>query len=205
MRIAVLGSGHIGGTIGKKWIAVGHDVTFGVRDPGGAKMQAVLADVDGRAQANTIPNALAGAEAVLFAIPGTAMAETVQANGQALDGKLLIDATNNMSHAPAYSAVDVLKKYAPGAQVYRAFNSLGWENFADPVIDGVQADLFFCGPQQARSTVERLIAEVGLRPIYVGDLDQVSTVDAILPLWFQLVGPRGMPRRTAFRVLSARS
>ena len=32
MKIAVLGAGNIGGTLGKKWLAAGHEVVFGVRD-----------------------------------------------------------------------------------------------------------------------------------------------------------------------------
>ena len=31
MRIAVIGTGHIGGTLGSKWRAAGHDVVYGAR------------------------------------------------------------------------------------------------------------------------------------------------------------------------------
>ncbi|MBK8057399.1 MAG: NAD(P)-binding domain-containing protein [Gemmatimonadetes bacterium] len=33
MRIAVIGSGNVGGTLGRRWATLGHDVVFGVRDP----------------------------------------------------------------------------------------------------------------------------------------------------------------------------
>ena len=33
MKIAVIGAGNIGGTIGAKWASQNHEVYFGVRDP----------------------------------------------------------------------------------------------------------------------------------------------------------------------------
>ncbi|MGC1752755.1 MAG: NAD(P)-binding domain-containing protein [Trebonia sp.] len=35
MKIAVIGKGNIGGTLGSKWRAAGHDVVFGARDGSG--------------------------------------------------------------------------------------------------------------------------------------------------------------------------
>ena len=65
--------------------------------------------------------------------------------------------------------------------------SLGWENFADPVLGGIQADLFYAGPDgPTRPTMERLIGEVGLRPVSVGGPEQVVVVDAVASLWFAL-------------------
>lgn len=54
--------------------------------------------------------------------------------------------------------------------------------------DGERADLFYCGPEEepAVSRVEKLIHQVGLRPVRVGDLNQVSVLDALTRLWFSL-------------------
>lgn len=44
LRVAVLEAGKIGGiggTLGRKWVAAGHAVTFGVADPDGAKARAL--------------------------------------------------------------------------------------------------------------------------------------------------------------------
>ena len=43
-RIAVLGAGKVGGTLGKKWLAAGHEVTFGVRDPGSSRLQSLQSE-----------------------------------------------------------------------------------------------------------------------------------------------------------------
>lgn len=34
MRIGILGAGNVGGTLGRRWAELGHDVAFGVRRPG---------------------------------------------------------------------------------------------------------------------------------------------------------------------------
>ena len=75
-----------------------------------------------------IPDAIAGAEVVLLAVPGGAVPDLLAEHGAALDGRVVIDATNDiggerLSHAEAYDR-------APGARFARAFNSLGYELFA---------------------------------------------------------------------------
>ena len=42
MKIAILGAGNIGGTLGAKWAAAGHAVVFGVRDPDTPKARVAL-------------------------------------------------------------------------------------------------------------------------------------------------------------------
>lgn len=67
---------------------------------------------------------------------------------------------------------------------------------------GVQADLFYCGPDgESRAVVEQLIADVGMRPIRVGDADQVDVVDSILRRWFALATGQGMGRYLALKLL----
>jgi predicted dinucleotide-binding enzyme len=100
------------------------------------------------------------------------------------------------------NSLATVRAHAPGARLFRAFSNLGWENFAEPVFDGVQADLFYCGDSgQARTTVEALIADVGLRPVYVGDLDQVPVIDSLTRLWFALALQQGYGRHMAFKML----
>ena len=115
-----------------------------------------------------------------------------------VDGRLLIDATNNVG-AAATNAAAAVAQAAPNARYVRAFNTLGWENFADPIFDGVAADLFFSAPEADRDIVERLISDVGLRPAYLGP-DKQDLVDSVLPLWFTLAQLRGQ-RHLAFRIL----
>lgn len=189
MQIAAIGTGKIGGTLGERWRQAGHHVVYGSRRP--------AADGPGGAPVVTVAEAIAGAEAVLFAVPGAAVGELVAANGTALAGKVVIDATNRVGE-PVVNNRDVITAAAPGAHYVRAFNTLGWENFAQPLPG---TDLFFAADTEAREAAETLISAVGLRPIYVGDGESAKTVDALLPLWFALVQQHGGNRKVALRVV----
>jgi len=200
-KIAVLGAGKIGGTLGRKWAGAGNSVTFGVANANGQHVQAIRADLGAQVAISTSAEALADAEVVVFAIPGPTMAETIAANAPALSGKLVIDAANRMGEQTANSLED-FRRHAPSARYVRAFNTLGWENFADPLFDGVPADLIYAGPEADRPLVEQLISEIGLHPVWLGEADQTSVVDSLLRVWFTLAIQRGLGRHLAFKVLT---
>jgi predicted dinucleotide-binding enzyme len=76
--------------------------------------------------------------------------------------------------------------------------------FADPIYQGVQADLFYCGPAgPEQAIVEQLIAEIGLRPIYLGESAMVEVVDGVIRLWAALAFFQDMGvNNVAFKVLT---
>src|SRR5438045_3447149 len=160
LTITVLGAGHIGGTLGKKWNAAGHQVQFGVNDPEGENAQALRAELGESAIIGTAEEVLQGNhDVILIALPGGAVESMAQKFGKQLNGRIVIDAANRMGEDSMHNLAH-FQQYAPQAQLYRAFNSLGWENFAEPVFDGIQADLFYCGPDgNARTKVDQLIAD----------------------------------------------
>ena len=189
MRIAVIGTGNIGGTLGSRWRAAGHDVVFGSRSGSGAG--------PGGAPVRAIADALADAEVALLAVPGGAVADVISANAGALGGKVVIDAVNRMPGPDFDSRADI-EAAAPTARYVRAFNTLGWDNFADPP-EGAQ--LFYAADPAAREAAEELIWAVGLGPQFVGGPDAAKIVDGVLPLWFALVQQHGGQRKLAFRVV----
>lgn len=189
MEIAVIGAGNIGRTLGGKWAAAGHEVIYGVRSPG-APGTASVAD------------AIAGAEVVVLAVPGAAAKDVVASLGGALAGRVVIDATNDIQGAGKLHALDELA----GGHPVRAFNTLGWESFADPVFDGVTADLFYAAEEgTGKEVAARLIADIGLRPIWLGGIDAFDLVDSLTRLWFTLAFQRKLGRRLAFKMLGGES
>jgi predicted dinucleotide-binding enzyme len=76
MRIAVIGTGNIGGTLGSRWHAAGFDVVYGSRKPSAAG--------PGGAPAEAVGDAVAGADVVLLAVPGRAVADVLRPHGTLL-------------------------------------------------------------------------------------------------------------------------
>ncbi len=207
MHIAVIGVGSVGATLGVRLAVAGHEVTMGTRDPAGERAVAARAELGDRVTIDTMVRAVRTASIVIFAIPGTAMDTTVAALAPDLAGKVVIDATNRigarLGDRQVMNSAAAFAEHAPTAAVFRAFNSLGWENFAEPEVRGVQADLLYAGPDGAdRSAVERIIGDIGLRPVYVGGAETVPLVDALGALWGALAFGRGMGRRLFFKVVT---
>jgi predicted dinucleotide-binding enzyme len=195
IQVAVIGAGNVGSTLADAWERAGHDVAVGVRHPEEAGRAAV-----------DVADALEGAEVVVFAVPGASMPAAIDAHAAALDGTVVIDTTNSRGGDDplALSGLAYLAERVPSALGFRAFNSTGWENMANPLLAGEHASMPYAGPDgEQRAKVDRLIADVGFEPVYVGSSDDAHhAVDALATLWFALVFGQGRSRRTAFRVLS---
>jgi predicted dinucleotide-binding enzyme len=189
--IAVIGTGFIGGILGRALSSAGHHVTFGSRHAEGNEVGA-----DASTCVTSIGDALTAADVVILALPGAALPDLAAQYCDELNAKLVIDATNQMGQPAANgrAALPATVRYA------RAFNTLGGENLADPTFADGPADMFFSAPQPDRATVETVIQGVGLRPVYLGE-DQEHLVDALFRIWIALAVTQGRGRRLALRLI----
>lgn len=73
MKIAILGAGNVGSTLGKGWANAHHQIVFGVRDPQSEKVQALLVQTGNQASAATVPDAVKDADVVVLATPWQAV------------------------------------------------------------------------------------------------------------------------------------
>lgn len=121
----------------------------------------------------------------------------ISANRAALAGKTVIDAVNRIGE-PEFNCRSLLADAVPDASYVRAFNTLGWENFADPMPG---TSLFFAADPAARPVAAELISAVGLDPVFLGDAGAAGTVDSLVSVWFALVQQYGGNRRIALRVV----
>jgi 8-hydroxy-5-deazaflavin:NADPH oxidoreductase len=200
--IAVLGAGTVGQTLAAGWARAGHDVVLGSRSPDADRMRTAVAETGSRRAASHAEAALA-ADLVVVAVPGDQVDALVEDLGTALRGRPVIDTTNVLTpHAPALHHLDVL--VAAGAVAFRALHSTGWEQMAQPTFDGRRCDMVYAGPDgDARDLVETAIADIGFRPIWLGDgPDAVAIADTLARLWIQLVFTRGWDRRLGLRLLT---
>lgn len=201
MKIGILGAKVIGSTLGKKWAAAGHQIMFGVRNTQNPEVLSLAKGLGQIVTIGTLGEAITFGDVVVFAIPGQAMDETIMAHSSILNGKIIIDSANKMG-GRVMNSIETFRSHAPTAKVYRAFNNLGWENFETPTIHGIQIDLFYCGDNgEYNDKVKELIHDIGLNPVYLGDLSQAQLVDTVGSLWFALAYGQNMGRHIAFKVL----
>ena len=136
LKIGVIGSGNIGGTIGGLWVKAGHPVLFSSRHP--EELKGLVESLGPLAKAGTVAEAIAFGDVVFIAVPYRALPQVGQEYGAALKGKIVIDACNATVARDGDITEEVNKngigvtsqKYLPGARIVRAFNSLNFRIFA---------------------------------------------------------------------------
>lgn len=200
MKIAIIGAGNVGGSLGKAWAKAGHYIIFGVRNPGQGKTQPPLAEIGASAAtAVTVPDAARSADIIVLATPWPAVADAIKAMGD-IRGKVLVDCTNplalngdgslSLSLGSTTSGAEEVEKLATGAQVVKAFNTYGWENFADsayPNAADLKPVMFICGDHDAaKESVGKLAADIGFEPVDTGGLGMARSLEPLALLWIRL-------------------
>jgi NADPH-dependent F420 reductase len=209
MNIAVIGSGWVGGTLGKRWAQKGHQVVFGSRDPASEKVQAVLAEAGENASATSIAEAAQGADVVLLATPWNAAEETLQLAGN-LEGKVLVDCINPLNDSFSgldlgftESATEHVSKWSPGARVVKAFNTLSAASMADPIYGEQKATAFYCGDDaEAKKTVHQLAEELDMEPVDAGPMENARYLEPLAMLYIHLAVREKWGSNCAFKILT---
>jgi len=208
MKIAVIGTGSVGGTLGSRWTQNGHRVVFVSREPEGDKVQALLARSGPNASATAdSASACAEADVILLATPWTAVPEALVGAGD-LSGKVLLDATNPIGPGLALltpaagSGGEEVARLAPGARVVKIFNTTGWGNMADPVYAGEPTSMFLCGDDaEAKGVAAALAEELGFAVADVGRLNRAHLLEAVAMTWITLAMVQGHGRDITFKIV----
>jgi hypothetical protein len=204
MRIAIIGTGNIGGALASLWHSAGHEPILGVR-----VADAILATKE-KFPAMTVMlahDAMRAAEVILLATPWHA-AESVLSEVGSLSGKVLIETTNPLLpdlsglSLSGSSAAETIQQWQPAARVVKAFNSLGAGYLGRGQVAGTIADGFYCGDDaEAKATTAELIAQAGLAPCDVGPLRNARYLEAIAMLWIDMAVHQRRTGRFAFKLL----
>lgn len=200
MKIGILGTGPVGGSLGRAWAKAGHTIIYGTRDMSSEKVQALLADTGHDAQADSHQATVAACDVAVVAMRWPAAGE-VLASVTNWDGKPLIDLTNRFGGDSPNSAAEDAARLAPGAQVVKAFNTIGQEHYDHPSFGGMAPSLFICGDDAAaKGIVGQLAADLGFDVVDVGALSQAGLVESLAKLWVALT-KTDLGRDIGFRLL----
>ncbi|BAZ06180.1 hypothetical protein NIES3974_28370 [Calothrix sp. NIES-3974] len=208
MKLAILGAGSVGSTLGRAWAKQGHTIIFGVRDVNAPKIQTLLMELGENAQAATLAEAATQAETIVLTVTWDAMPDVVEAIDN-LDGKILLDCTNplvaNQLDAAlnlAQSGGEQVAAWFPGAKVVKVLNQVGWETMADPQYGAEVATMFYAGDDAgAKQIASQLVTELGFEAIDAGSLQASKFLESIAVFWGQLAYGQGLGRNIAWQLL----
>lgn len=185
LRVVIAGAGSVGRALGDNLSRLGHEVRYAVRTPTADDTIALEGAAD-------------DADLTILAVPFEAV-ETVVRTLAPTDGAVLVDATNPFGRplpdGVASGAALVAAAAGPQVRVVKAFNVLGVEHMAAPVLDdGFRPVLPVAGDDApARRMVAELATAMGFDAVEVGGLEASGTLEEAARYWGLLAyaGGRG--------------
>jgi hypothetical protein len=203
VQIAIIGAGKVGNALAAGWIAAGHQIVFGSRNPPAAPQAGPpgvsYADVADAAQSATV---------VVLATPWTAVADAVAAAGN-LAGKVLIDCTNPLRFGAEGLELEIghdmsggeqVAALAPGASVFKTLNQTGFDNMAHAhEFTPLPASMYVAGDDDSQKPlVMSLVSDLGFSAIDAGPLRIARLLEPMAMLWIHMAMQRGEPATRAF-------
>ena len=208
MKIAVIGAGNVGGTLGKGWAKKDHEIVFGVRDASDPKLKELLEATGAKARAASVKEAVTNAEVVVLTVPWGAVQDALKNAGD-VRGKVLLDCTNPLKPDLSgllvggnTSAGEQVAAWAPGARVVKIFNSTGAPNMGNPVYPDGPSMMLYCGDDAAaKSTAARLATDLGFAVFDFGPLSEARLLESLALIWIHLAVRQKMGTDFAFRLV----
>ncbi len=207
MQIAIIGTGNVGGNLGIRLSAWGHDLRFGVRR--GKDVSQLLSRCGGGARALPIEEACRDADPIFLTVPAAAAVDAVRAAGD-ISGQTVVDCANPVafrdgpiwSPPPEGSITAALAQHFPGVRFVKGFSTFGAEFHLDPTLDGTGIDVQLAGDDPAaKEMVAGLAQAAGFTPIDAGPLRNAALLEALAVLWIHLAVVGGQGRQVGFKLL----
>ncbi len=204
MKIAIIGSGNVGGALAQKWIKAGHTVLVGARFPLSDK-NLKLATLIGEDRFAAIENAVKQADVILLSTPAPATVEVVKSLGDT-SGKIIIDAMNIvMGRGPqGYThTTDAILANTQTRDVVKCFNTTGFNNMLNPVYGDTALDMFVAGDSETGvQAAIQLAKDAGFAECYhIGGNDKFELMEQFAWFWINLAMFRGQGREIGFKLL----
>ncbi|MFO0624559.1 MAG: NAD(P)-binding domain-containing protein [Polyangiales bacterium] len=189
--VAVLGSGDVGKVLARGFQTHGHTARIGSRE--GNKLGAWSAEHG--IPEGTFASIVEGADIVVLAVAGGVAEGLVQGLGAALDGKVVIDATNPIGGPPVKgiltlftgpndSLMERLQRHAPAARFVKAFSCVGNAFMVNPSFPGGRPTMFIAGDDaDAKATVTAVLDQFGWDAEDIGGVEGARAIEPLVQLW----------------------
>lgn len=203
MKIAVLGTGMVGETIGAKLIEVGHEVKMGSRSTNNEKAMEWVAKNGANASTGTFADAAAFGEVIVNCTKGTAtLSILAMAGAENLSGKILIDIANPLGEpdkglptltvSNTNSLAEQIQQTFPNTKVVKTLNTMWCGIMVNPRMLSESHQVFISGnDSEAKETVKGILQSFGWMDEEMLDLGDITTArgtEMLLPLWLRIYG-----------------
>ncbi len=204
MKIAILGTGAVGDTVGSKFVELGHEVMMGSRTADNEKLKAFVEKHNGKAVAGTYADAAAFGDIIFNCTAGVGSIEALKHAGETnLNGKIIVDIANPLDFSkgmpPSLSIVNThslgeeIQNAFPQARVVKALNTMWCGIMVNPaMIGGGDHHTFVSGNDtSAKETVKSILKSFGWADKNIIDLGDITTArgtEMFLPLWIRIWG-----------------
>jgi len=203
MKIAIIGTGNVGGALSTKWANKGHEIILGVRDISNFKGRYLLGNPN--TSVSTINEAVSKSDVVLLATPAMMVVDVAKSLGDTT-GKIIIDTMNIvMGKGPAGYAntSEAILANTQTKDVVKCFNTTGYNNMINPVYKNVAIDVFVAGDsEKGKQTAIQLAEDAGFAECYpIGGNDKFELMEKFAFFWINLAMFQGQGREIAFKLL----
>jgi predicted dinucleotide-binding enzyme len=203
MKIAIIGTGNVGGALAQGWAKAGHQIDLGVRDSHHFKGSELLEQFD-NITAHSIPEAVQNSEVILIAATPKATQSIAEALGNVQD-KVIIDAMNTIGVKPGpyNTTAEALLAWTNCKDVVKCFNTTGFENMLHPTYGDSGIDMFVAGDsQKGKAIATQLAKDFGFAACYdFGGNDKFALIEQFALCWINLAIMQKQGRDIAFKVI----
>ncbi len=204
MKIAIIGSGNVGGALTQSLIRAGHAVLAGIRLPASKKSQELMIKI-GEDRFTDVKSAVSQCEVVIVTTPPDSVFSLLnEIKNLNLNEKVFIDASNSISKKPEGYATAFHAIRGSGIEhVAKCFNTTGYENMLNPVYPAGAADMFCAGnSNKAKKIAIKLSDDIGFGKCYdFGGDDKVDLLEQLALCWINLAILQKEGRNIAFRLI----
>ena len=195
LKIGIIGTGHIGGTLATLWVGAGHEVLMSSRHP--QELQGLAHSLGPKAHVGTPAEAARFGEVVLMSVPYGALPQVGRDLKNDLAGKIVLDTGNPYPERDGQMAVEARRKgtgvasveYLPGVRLVRAFNAINSGDLrSEAHRKGAPIAIPLAGDDpQALQVAEQLVKDAGFAPVVVGGLAKAREFDVGTPVYTRLM------------------
>lgn len=203
MKLAIIGTGNIGGGLAKTWMKSGHRIFLGTRNPLSNAVRGLVHLNEDLISAHAPEVAASKADIILLAVPADAAFKVAKSLGN-IEGKIIIDAMNAIFRKPEgfKSTSQAISEGSGNKHIVKAFNMIGAENMDNPIYQNDCADMFICGEFDSdKKIVLQLVKDAGFRGFDIGGIEMEPALEHLALIWGKLAIGAKLGRNIAFKVL----